>query len=373
MQAALFQPITIAGMEFANRIVVSPMCQYSAENGAATDWHMIHLGQLALSGAALLMLEATAVEPQGRIAPGDLGLWDDATEAALARVLKACRRYGSGRIGIQLAHAGRKGSAQAPWDGGKALGAGEGAWETIAPSALPFGPGWPAPRAFAAADFQRVKDGFAAAARRALRLDIDVVELHAAHGYLLHEFLSAVSNRRDDAYGGSLENRMRFPLEVFEAVRQVWPKDRPLGARITGSDWIDGGVTTDEAVAFAQELKRRGCDFVDVTSGGIAPDARIKLGPGYQVPFASAVRRVTGLPTWGVGLITSPRQANEIITVGDADMIELARGFLDNPRWVWHAAAELGVDLTYPPQYRRAHPSVWPGRAMAAPRPEAAQ
>lgn len=363
---ALFQPYQIGAMSFANRIVISPMCQYSAANGAATDWHMIHLGSLALSGAGLLVVEATAVEPEGRITPGDLGLWNDECETALARVLAACRAHSSGRIGIQLAHAGRKASCQAPWEGGKPLMAGEGAWQTVAPSAIPFTPGAPPPRACTRADLDRITASFAATTTRAARLGFELCELHAAHGYLMHEFLSPITNRRDDSYGGSLENRMRFPLEVFAAMHAVWPKDRPLGARITGSDWIDGGWTTDDAIAFARALQQRGCDFVDVSSGGISLDARIKLGPGYQVPFAAAVKRATGLPTWAVGLITEPEQANAIVASGQAEMVALARAFLDNPHWVWHAAAALGVDIDYPRQYARSHPKLWPGREIAS-------
>lgn len=366
---ALFQPYQIGALSFANRIVISPMCQYSAANGAATDWHMIHLGSLALSGAGLLVVEATAVEPDGRISPGDLGLWNDECEAALARVLAACRTYGSGRIGIQIAHAGRKASCQTPWDGGKPLTQAEGAWQTVAPSALPFSSNAPPPRACTRADLERLVAAFAATTKRAARLGFDVCELHAAHGYLMHEFLSPISNRRDDAYGGSLENRMRFPLEVFAAMRAAWPKDRPIGARITGADWIDGGWTTDDAIAFAQALKQRGCDFVDVSSGGLSPDARIKLEPGYQVPFAKAVKRATGLPTWAVGLITTPEQANAIVANGEADMVALARAFLDDPHWPWHAAAALGVDIDYVRQYARSHPKLWPGRVIASSTP----
>lgn len=373
MTAALFTPIRLAGRDFANRIVISPMCQYSAVEGAASDWHMIHLGQMALSGAALLFVEATAVEPQGRISHGDLGLYDDRTEAALARVLKACRAYGNVGLGIQLAHSGRKGSAQAPWVGGGPITPHDRPWETIAPSAVPFAPGWPAPRAFVEADFARVKQAFVDSAKRALRLDFDVLELHAAHGYLLHEFLSPISNRRTDRYGGSIENRMRFPLEIFASLRAVWPRDRPLGARITGSDWIDGGWTVEDAIAFARELKRLGGDFVDVSSGGVTLDAKVSVGPGYQVPFAAAVRRATGQPTMAVGMITAPLQANDIVKSGSADMVALARGFLDDPRWAWRAARELGAEIAYPPQYARSHPKLWRVDTTARPTAPPAQ
>lgn len=368
MTSCLFTPIRIADTTFDNRIVVSPMCQYSAVNGAATDWHMIHLGHLALSGAALLMIEATAVESQGRISLGCLSLYDDATEAALARVIAACRAYGRTKIGIQLAHSGRKGSAHRPWEGLKPLQPEEGAWQTIAPSAIPLGKEWPTPRAFTDDDFARVKDAFVATAKRALRLGLDVLELHAAHGYLLHEFLSPLSNRRTDRYGGPLESRMRYPLEIFEAVRKIWPAGKPLGVRITGSDWVEGGWSVDDAIVFARELEQRGCDFVDVSSGGLVPTAQIKVEPGYQVPMAAAVRKAVGLPTWAVGMITAPEQAEAIVGSGQADMIALARAFLDDPRWVWHAAEALGADIAYPPQYERSRPALWrPGPRPTAP------
>lgn len=361
--ATLFTPIRIADAGFANRIVVSPMCQYSAEAGCATDWHLMHLGMLSNSGAGLLFVEATAVEPEGRISAGDLGLYDDATEAALARVVSACRRYGTARLAIQIGHAGRKASVSEPWRGGGPLGPEEGAWQSLAPSPVPFAEGWPAPRGFGPDDFERVRRAFVLTAERALRLGFDMLEVHAAHGYLLHEFLSPVANRRGDGYGGSRENRMRFPLEVFEAVRAVWPAERPLGVRITGSDWIEGGWTVEDAVAFAQALKQRGCDFLDVSSGGIAPKADIRIGPGYQVPFAAEIRRRTGLPTMAVGLIVTPEQAERIVADGDADMVALARTVLDDPHWGWHAAQALGAEIAYPPQYARAAPRFWPGHA----------
>lgn len=366
MTSTLFTPIRIADTTFDNRIVVSPMCQYSAVGGAATDWHMIHLGHLALSGAALLMIEATAVEPLGRISLGCLGLYDDECEAALARVIAVCRRYGRTKLGIQLAHSGRKGSAHRPWEGLKPLQPKDGAWQTVAPSAIPLAEDWPTPRAFTRDDFTRIKHAFVASAERALRLDLDVLEIHAAHGYLLHEFLSPLSNRRTDAYGGTLEGRMRYPLEIFEALRRVWPAGKPLGARISGSDWVEGGWSVDDAVVFARELRQRGCDFVDVSSGGLLPSARIKVEPGYQVPMAAAVRKAVGLPTWAVGMITGPEQAEAIVGSGRADMIAMARAFLDDPRWVWHAAEALGAEIAYPPQYERSRPSLWrPGARPA--------
>lgn len=361
--SALFSPITLAGLTLPNRIVVSPMCQYSAEDGRATDWHIMHYGMLANSGAGLVILEATGVEPAGRISADDLGLWDDGTEAALARVVAACKRWGQARLGIQIAHAGRKASVAAPWKGGKPLAAGQGAWQTVGPMAEPFAEGWHLPQAMGPGEMARVRAAFADCAARSARLGLDVAELHAAHGYLLHQFLSPLTNRRDDSYGGPLANRMRFPLEVWDAVRKAWPTDRPLGARITGSDWVEGGITPEEAIAFGLALKERGCDFLDVTSGGVVPGARITLGPGYQVPFATAVRQGTGLPTMAVGLIVLAGQAERIVADGAADMVAIARAVLDDPRWGWKAARELGADVAYPPQYERAAPPLWPGFA----------
>jgi NADPH2 dehydrogenase len=361
----LFSPFQLGNLTLANRIVVSPMCQYSAQDGSATGWHMHHLGSLAAGNAGLVMIEATAVEPAGRISADDLGLYSDDNETALGRVLEICRRFGNSPIGIQLAHAGRKASVQPPWRGGGPLKPGEGAWQTVAPSAVPFAEGWPAPQALDRDGLARIRDAFVAAAGRAARLGIDVAELHAAHGYLMHEFLSPLANRRDDEYGGTWENRMRFPLEVAAALRDVWPKDRPLGARITGSDWLEGALGVADAVAFARELKALGYDYVCVSSGGIVPTAPIKLGPGYQVPFAARVRAEAGIATRAVGLIVEPRQAESIIRDGKADLVALARAFLYDPRWVWHAAEKLGAELTYLPQYQRAQPKVWPGATLA--------
>jgi NADPH2 dehydrogenase len=358
--SALFSPITLAGTELANRVAVSPMCQYSAHDGCATDWHMTHLGMLANSGAGLLVLEATAVERRGRITHGDLGLYNDESEAALARVLDHCRRFGTAKLGIQVAHAGRKASVKYPWQGGQPLKEGEDPWQTIAPSALPFADGWHTPREMTRADMETVRDAFVDTARRAARLGFDELELHGAHGYLLHEFLSPLSNRRTDAYGGSPQARMRFPLEVAEAVREVWPRDRAYGIRLTGSDWVAGGIEPADAVAFARELKARGLDFVCVSSGGNSPDARIKLEPNYQVPFAEAVRKGAQIPTRAVGLIATPRQAEAIVAEGKADMVALARAFIDNPHWAWSAARSLGSEVAMPPQYQRVGSKLWP-------------
>jgi 2,4-dienoyl-CoA reductase-like NADH-dependent reductase (Old Yellow Enzyme family) len=361
MSSVLFSPIRLAGLELSNRIVVSPMCQYSAEDGCATDWHLTHLGMLANSGASLLVLEATAVEPIGRITHADLGLYSDACEAALKHVLAHCRRIGSAKLGIQLAHAGRKGSAQRPWDGGGPLGPDENPWETIAPSAIPAGPGWHVPRAMVADDFVRVREAFVTTAKRAVRLGFDAVELHLAHGYLLHAFVSPISNKRSDEYGGSLAGRMRFPLEVASAVRAVVPAAVPFGARINGSDWATGGMTPDDAVALAKALKQVGVDYVCVSSGGIATDIKVKSSQGYQVPFAEKVRREANILARAVGLIATPHQAEAILAEGKADMVALARAMLDDPHWGWHAALALGAEVPRPPQYARAAPKFWPG------------
>jgi 2,4-dienoyl-CoA reductase-like NADH-dependent reductase (Old Yellow Enzyme family) len=360
MTSALFSPIRIAELELPNRVVISPMCQYSARDGCMTDWHLTHLGSLANSGASLLVFEATAVERHGRISHGDVGLYDDDCEAAMARVIAHCRRIGTAKLGIQIAHAGRKASAQRPWEGGRALTEAQDPWATIAPSAIPFAPDWHTPREMTRADIDRVRDAHVESARRALRLGLDEVEIHGAHGYLLHEFFSPISNKRTDAYGGSLAARMRFPLEVAEAVRAVWPKDRPLGMRITGSDWMPGGVEPADAVALARELKRIGLDFVCVSSGGISLDAKIAIGPNYQVAFAETVKREVGIATRAVGLIARPKQAEAIVAEGKADMVAFARAFLDNPHWAWMAARALGAEVAMPPQYQRAGLKNWP-------------
>jgi NADPH2 dehydrogenase len=339
-----------------NRIVVSPMCQYSATDGEATAWHMIHLGSLALSGAGLLTIEATAVEADGRITPGDLGLWNDATEAALKPVLAAIRQHSGIAVAMQLAHAGRKASSHIPWEGGQQIPLLEGGWLASAPSPIPQKAGETPPVALDKAGLGRVRDAFAAAATRAARLGIDALEVHGAHGYLLHEFLSPISNHRTDEYGGSLENRLRFPLEVFEAVRGAFPEDRPVGVRVSASDWVEGGWNIEQTIAFANELKKRGVNWIDASSGGISLAQKITLGPGYQVPFAEAIRKATGLPTTSVGLITDARQAEDIIASGKADLVALARGLLYDPRWPWHAGAELGATVEAPPQYWRAPP-----------------
>ncbi len=357
MPSQLFSSIEVGALRLPNRIIVSPMCQYSAEQGCASDWHTVHLGQLAQSGAGLLLLEATAVEDLGRITPGCLGLYSEANERALGRVLDAVRQAGSVPLGIQLAHAGRKASSARPWDGGALLGAAQGGWRTQAPSALPHGDGEAAPAALDSAGLARIREAFVHAAQRALRLGLQAIELHVAHGYLLHEFLSPLSNQRSDAYGGTPAARMRYPLEVFDAVRQVLPAGFPLGVRVSAVDWVDGGLDLEQTARFAQELARRGCDWIDVSSGGISPRQRIPVGPGYQVHLAEAVRAACGLPTMAVGMITEPQQAEDIVASGKADMVALARALLWNPRWPWHAAAALGASVEAPRQYWRSAPA----------------
>jgi len=352
----LFSPFALRRLTLENRIMVSPMCQYSATDGNPGDWHLIHLGQLALGGVGLLCIEATAVEAIGRISAGCLGLYSDDNEAAFRKLITGLRRFAGTPLAIQLAHAGRKGSSHTPWDGGKLMEPSAGGWETIAPSALPFSPSEPPPREMTVSDLDRVRAAFVQAAQRCDRLGIDTIELHAAHGYLLHEFLSPLSNRRSDGYGGSLENRMRFPLEVFAAVRSVWPEAKPLGVRISASDWIDGGWDLPQSIELARRLKAAGCDWIDASSGGLAPGQKITLVPGYQVPFAEAIRKEVGIATMAVGLITEPRQAEEIVAAGRADIVALARGLLFDPHWAWRAAAELGGEVSAPKQYWRAPP-----------------
>jgi NADPH2 dehydrogenase len=364
--SSLFSPVMLGGVELANRIVVSPMCQYSAYDGCASDWHLAHLGMLANSGAGLVIVEATHVERRGRITHGCLGLYSDDNEATLARVLAYCRRHGTAKFGVQLAHAGRKASSQRPWEGGGALPPGADPWETIGPSPLPFGGGWHVPRMATLEDIAQVRDFFVRAAERAVRIGFDAIELHYAHGYLAHSFLSPISNHRTDRYGGSLENRMRLGREIAQAVRAAVPKGIALGARITGSDWCDGGLTADDAVVFAKALRGDGLDYIDVSSGGIAATVRNPTSLGYNVPIAERVRRETGIATRVVGLIVAPEQAEAIVAEGKADMVALARGMLDDPRWGWHAAQALSADVARAPQYQRASPKLWPAATQRA-------
>ena len=356
-KARLFTPLRVGSLELANRIVIAPMCQYSAIDGCMTDWHVIHLGHLALSGAALLTIEATAVLPEGRISYADTGLWSDAAEAAMARTLQSVRRWSDMPIAIQLAHAGRKASTEVPWKGGAQISPGHAnGWQPVAASAIPYAENDKAPIALDGDGLARVRDAFADAARRAARLGLAAVQIHAAHGYLLHQFLSPLSNRRNDEYGGSLENRMRFPLQVFEAVRAAFPADRPVTVRVSGTDWADGGWDLENTVQFARALEARGCSAIHVSSGGLTPQQKIPVGPSYQVPLARAVKAATSMPVVAVGLITDYEQAEAIIGTGDADLIALARAMLYDPRWPWHAAAHLGAKVKPPKQYLRSQP-----------------
>jgi 2,4-dienoyl-CoA reductase-like NADH-dependent reductase (Old Yellow Enzyme family) len=359
--SVLLTPFQVGALGLANRVVIAPMCQYSAVSGCMTDWHLIHLGHLALSGAALLTIEATAVLPEGRITYADVGLWNEATEAAIARTLESIRRWSDMRIAIQLAHAGRKASTEVPWKDGMQISPDHAnGWQTVAPSAIPYQEGQHPPVALDRYGLTRVREGFVAAARRAARLGIDAVQLHGAHGYLLHQFLSPLSNRRDDEYGGSLENRMRFPLEVFDAVRGVFPAERPVTMRVSGTDWVNGGWDIEQTIVFAQALESRGCAAIHVSSGGLTPSQKIPVGPSYQVPLARAVKSATGMPVIAVGLITEFEQAEAIVGTGDADLIALARTILYNPRWPWHAAAHFGAQVQAPDQYLRSQPRQYP-------------
>ena len=353
----LFSPLHLGPLQLPNRIVIAPMCQYSAHDGCVSDWHHIHLGNLALSGAGLLIVEATAVQANGRISHADLGLWNADQEAALAALVASLRRWAPIPLGIQLAHAGRKASTARPWEGGAQVPASEPhGWTTVSASALPYADGQAAPQELDEAGIDALVEDFAAAARRAVRAGMDLVEIHAAHGYLLHQFLSPLSNRRTDQYGGSLENRMRLPLRVFDAVRAVLPEQVALGVRISATDWVAGGWDLEQSIALARELDARGCHFIHVSSGGLDPRQQIEVGPGYQVPFASAIRGQVRMPVIAVGLITRPRQAEAVLADGHADAVALARGILYDPRWPWHAAAELGAKVQAAPQFLRCEP-----------------
>ena len=353
----LFSPVSLGRLTLDNRIIIAPMCQYSAQDGKVSDWHMMHLGQLAMSGAGLLIIEASAVAPEGRISWADVGLYDDATEAAMAHVLAGVRQWAPMPLGIQLAHAGRKAGCDRPWDGGKQLPASDPRhWQTVSASALPFDADDIDPLALDQAGLARLVKDFGEAASRAGRLGFELVELHAAHGYLLHQFLSPLSNQREDAYGGSLENRMRFPLEVFKAIRAAFPADRPVITRVSGTDWVEGGWDIAQTIRFSQELEKLGCAAMHVSSGGLDPRQNIPVGPSYQVPLARAVKAAVSIPVIAVGLITEAEQAEAILGTGDADLIGLARGILYDPRWPWHAAAKLGASVKAPPQYWRSQP-----------------
>ena len=353
---ALFRPIHVGTLNLSNRIVIAPMCQYSAENGCMNDWHLIHLGQLSISGAALLTIEATAILPEGRITWADVGLWNDQTEAAMGRILESIRCYSDMPIAIQLNHAGRKASTEVPWAGGRHFAPNEPhGWQTVAPSPIPHGEGDVPPLALDRDGLQRIREAFVASTIRAGRLGMDLVQLHCAHGYLLHQFLSPLSNRREDEYGGSLDNRIRYPLEIFDAVREAF-RGKSVSVRVSGTDWVDGGWDIDQTCAFAKELEGRGCDAIHISSGGLDPAQKIPVGPSYQVPLARAVKSAVRMPVVAVGLITGYEQAEAVIATGEADMIALARTIIYDPRWPWHAAAELGAQVHAPKQYLRTQP-----------------
>ena len=358
----LFSPISIGGLTLPNRIVIPPMDQYSAEDGHPAEWHRMHYGHLAVSGAGLLIVEATAVEAQGRISPQDLGLWDDAQEESHRAMLAFIRKFSQTPIAVQLGHAGRKASTACPWDGRGALSPEEGGWEVCAPSAEHYNPSSPTPTALTEADISRLTQSFADAAARAHRAGYDAVELHAAHGYLMHQFLSPLANARKDGYGGSLENRMRFPMEVFKAVRAAVPHDMPVTVRVSGTDFAEGGWNVEECATFAAAIEKLGCACIHVSGGGLTPNQKITLAPGYQVGLAARVKQATGMPVIAVGLITEPELAAGIITTGQADMVAIGRGMLYDPRWPWHAAARLGVSIHGSPrQYLRCEPRIFKG------------
>ncbi|WP_333839217.1 NADH:flavin oxidoreductase/NADH oxidase [Novosphingobium sp.] len=359
--AMLFEPFNLGPLRLPNRIVVAPMCQYSATDGQMGDWHFAHLSRLALSGAAYVTIEATAVLPEGRISDRDVGLWDDATQAAAADVLRRVKALAGVPMLVQLSHAGRKASVDVPWAGGAQIAPDQPrGWQTVAPSAIAFHEGDAAPVELTQEGMDRIRDAFVASTRRALAIGLDGIEIHAAHGYLLHQFLSPLSNRRSDAFGGSRENRFRFPLQVIEAVRAELPEDKPLVLRVSATDWVAGGVTIEDTVAFAAAAAERGCTAIHVSTGGLHPAQRIPVGPGYQVAFARAVKRAVSVPVIAVGLITEPAQAETILAAGDADLIALARGILYDPHWPWHAAAALGGRVRAPDQYLRSQPRLYP-------------
>jgi 2,4-dienoyl-CoA reductase-like NADH-dependent reductase (Old Yellow Enzyme family) len=349
----LFEPFEIRSLRFRNRIFVSPMCQYSSDDGMPGDWHLVHLGSRAVGGAGLVMVEASAVTPEGRISPNDSGIWSDRHAEAFKRITAFVKSQGAA-VGIQIAHAGRKASTDAPWRGGKPLAPEEGGWQPVAPSPLPFAAGYAKPHELSAPEIDEVVRRFADAARRAYLAGFDAVEIHMAHGYLLHEFLSPLSNQRNDGYGGDLAGRLRLPLHVAAAVRETFPAHLPVFVRISTTDWVENGWDLEQSIAFAGELQRAGIDLIDCSSGGSVPAATVPIAPGYQTPFAAAIRKRAGIKTGAVGLITQPQQAEQIIAGGDADVVFLGRELLRDPYWPLHAAKVLGVDVPYPVQYERA-------------------
>jgi len=354
----LFSPIQLRELSLNNRVVVSPMCQYSALDGAMQEWHRVHLGQMAQSGAGLVMVEASSPTPEGRITHGCVGLWDGRTEAAMASVIHSIRATSPAKLGLQLGHAGRKASSSRPWEGGQIIGLDQGGWQTFGPSAIAHMEGETVPHELSQGQLSELTEAFLASLARAERLGFDAIELHAAHGYLLHQFLSPIANQRQDAYGGSLENRMRFPLQLFTAMRAAWPAHKPMGVRLSATDWVEGsGWDVPDACEFAKRLEYLGADWIDVSSGGVSKAQQIKLGPGYQVGFAAAIKATVRIPVIAVGLITEAKQAEAILEHGQADMVALGRGFLWDPHWAWKAAAELGASIAAPRQYWRSNPA----------------
>ena len=367
MASLLFEPLDLRGVRLDNRIVVAPMTQFSAPEGVAGDWHLMHLGQFAVSGAAMVLTESTYVAANARNARSCLSLYTDEQEAAIGRIARFFDEHGSAAFGVQLCHAGRKASAREPWTGGGPLPIDEGGYQSVAPSDVPISEAWPSPQPLSGDDVASVIQSFATAAERAHRAGARVIEIHGAHGYLVHQFLSPLTNRRNDAYGGELNNRMRFAIDVYDAVRAVWPDDLPIGIRVSATDWVDGGWAVDDTIALAKALQARGCDYMHVSSGGLSPAQKIEIGPGYQTGFAAAVKAAVDMPIITVGQISNAHQAETILRTGQADMIALARPMLFNPRWAWHAAHELGEDVAYPRQYDRGHPSRWGAGGINAP------
>ena len=367
MAIRLFQPIDLRDLTLQNRIVVPSMTQFSCDDGVAGDWHLMHLGQFGASGAALVNTESTYVEARARNAPTCMSLYTEEQADAIGRITAFFKAHGQTRFGVQLCHGGRKASNKPHWEGGGPLTEEEGGYRTVAPSAVPVKDGWPPPEELDKAGIQGVIEKFAAATKYAIRADADLIELHGAHGYLIHQFMSPITNRRGDEYGGSFENRVRFALEVFEAVRATWPDGKPLGIRVSATDWADGGWTPEETVKFAQAIEALGCDYIHVSSGGLTAEQVIETGPGYQTGFAAAVKAAVKMPVIAVGQITDPHQAESILRTGQADLVGIARMMLFNPRWVWHAAHELGCDAFYPPQWERAHPSRWSLSGVSSP------
>ncbi len=355
----LFQPIKLRSLDIPNRIVVEPMCQYSAIDGSANEWHRIHLGSMCLSGAGIVMVEATACEARGRITPNCLGLYSDENERCLAEILRTVREVSNVALGIQIGHAGRKASIARPWEGRGPVAHEKGGWATIGPSPIPFAPDWPAPQEMSDADLETVKQAHIQATERAKRLGFDLIELHSAHGYLLSTFLSPLSNHRTDKYGGDLEARMRYPLEVIKAVRDTWPEEKPMSVKFNGTDWADGGFDGDDSVVYALALKEIGVDLVFLSGGGVSSSAKVPVGPSYQLPYAERVKKDANILAGAVGMIYSPHQAETIIRDQQADFVGMARAFLFDPRWVQHAAVTLGEEVAYPPQYERGSPSLW--------------